>query len=67
MYINLKESYIPSYIRFGLEHRILQDIHNNLQFSGSRPQVHLLFLLNASIRLIGLFDSKLCISSPPKS
>ena len=52
MYINLKGSYIPSYIRFGLEHRILQDIHNNLQFSGSRPQVHLLFLLNASIRLI---------------
>jgi len=66
MYINLKGSYIPSYIRFGLEHRILQDIHNNLQFSGSRPQVRLLFLLNASIRLIGFLIVSCAFLHPPK-
>ena len=66
MYINLKEFYISSYTPFGSEHRIRQDIHNNLQFSGSRPQVHLLCFLNASIRLIGSLIVSCAFVHPPK-
>jgi len=66
MYINLKGSYIPSYTRFGSEHRILQDIHNNLQFSGFRPQVRLSYVLNASIRLIGFLIVSCAFLHPPK-